>query len=363
MSSQPSSKTTVTFQDQRSSSAKQIRREAIAADISRIRGLRAKHGDSWEKWVEEVKPWREKLYKRSLDSGAGIFENGLFFRYFYNSFYQALIDEGEDASPLRMIRALHAELDQLGIDLLVVPFPLKEEVYGASILPGAPEDGVIVPERQRIVLSLLEAGVEVVDLTETFRISGDLQSLFYPYEDPHPADLGIQIAAEAIANRLKRYHLPPEIYGLKTRLTHFTMPEKFQERREGSYRSMPPDPTYPATLVETVFGDVLPKNSFVSPLLIMGDSFTRCPDLYGVEGGNVRDHISHLTGMIPGSLRVHGSAGQSMGNLALAGNTFLEHRQVVVFIFFSSRMFTKKYPEGHGDREWQVVPFAKRFRQ
>jgi len=361
--SQSGSEVSVTFQDRRTDSSRQIRREAIEADISRIHNLRAKHGNSWEQWVEDVQPWRENLYKRVHESGGGILKEGRFFRKFHGHFYQEFINEGEEASAFRMIRALHAELDHLGIDLIVVPFPFKEEVYGDHFLAGAPEDGVMVPERLRMVLDFLEAGVEVLDLTEALRSNSDQQSLFYPYEDPHPADRGIQVAAATIDYRLKRYQFPPDIYGLKTQLIQFTMPAEFQKRREDNYRFMPLDPTYPATLIKMVSGERLPEGLVSSPLLVLGDSFTRCPDLYGPLGGNVRDHLAFQTGVNPASLSVHGSAGQTMSNLALEGNAFLANRQVAIFIFSSSRMFTQQFPEGHADREWKVVPFAERFKE
>lgn len=49
----------VSFKDNRSSYSKESRRESIEADVSRIRELLEKHGGTWEKWVEEVKPWRD----------------------------------------------------------------------------------------------------------------------------------------------------------------------------------------------------------------------------------------------------------------------------------------------------------------
>ena len=260
-----------------------------------------------------------------------------------------------------MIRALNSELDDLGIDLIVVPFPFKEEIYGDRFLSGAPADGVFIPERLHMILDLLESGIEVLDLTSNLRASSDQQSLFYPYEDTHPADGGVRIAADTIAGRLVRYQLSPDIYGLKSRIIEFTMPAKFQEKREASYHFMPLDPTYSATVIETVSEENLPEGSRASPLLILGDSYIRCPDLYGCQGGNMVDHIAHQTGVLPGSLSVNGSAGQTMSNLALEGNAFLANRQVAVFVFFTSRMFTQKYPEGHVDKEWKIVPFAERF--
>ncbi len=359
--SSPVEQSSVTFQDDRSPFSKERRLARIEADISRIRDQLKKHGNSWEKWVEEVAPWRDKLYKLSLDSDGGILKDGLFYRYFNNTRYQDLINEGEDASAIQMIRALHSELDQLGIDLMVVPFPFKEEVFGDRFLPGAPDDGVMVPERLHMILNLLESGIEVLDVTEGLRSSSDPKSLFYPYEDTHPADGGIQVAAAAITTRLERYGFAPDIYGLKTRVTQFTMPAKFQQRREGRYKFMPLNPSYSATIIETQFGESLSKVSSASPLLILGDSFIRCPDLYGVRGGNMVDHIVRQTGVISASLSVNGSAGQAMSNLALERGAFLSNRQVAVFVFSTSRMFTQKYPEGHVDKEWKIVPFAERF--
>jgi len=344
------------FSDRRTGATKRARQEAIATDIARIHRLLASHQNSWDHWVDEVEPWRRKLKNTARESGGGILKDGLFFKIFNNLRYQQVIDAGEAAPAPKMIRALHAELDSRGIDLIVVPFPFKEEVHSDVFLSGAPADNIFVPERLRLILDLLEAGIEVLDLTLPLHDAPDRSSLFYPYEDTPPADGAIQVAASAITKRLKRYDIPAEISGLKTRVTTFTMPEKILKRRNSRYRFLPEDTTFPATLVTTGTGDLLPVRNASSPFLLIGDSFTRCPDFYKCRGANLKDHLTLRTHILPGTLSINGSAAQTMRNIAREGERFLTNRQVVIFVFSTARIFTERYPEGHPDRLWEIVP-------
>lgn len=353
------SASSVKFEDRRSPHAKQVRRDTIAADISRIKSWLAAHDGDWAHWTEQVSPWRKKLDSLARDSGGGLLKDGIFFRKFHGHVFQELVDLKEEASAIHMIQALHKELDQLGIDLIVVPFPFKEDVNGDLFLPGGPDDGILNPERLHVFLNLMEAGVEVVDLTEALRSSSDRKSLFYPYQDIHPADGGIQVAATVIADRLKRYRFPPNVYGLKPQTGQFTMTRGFQERREKDLSFMPLDPTFPVTFIKTLAGKELPGGPVSSPILILGDSFSYCPDVFGdCRGGNVREHIAYRTGVNPSALSARGSAGQAMSHLALAEPDFLVNRQVVVFIFSPTRLFAHRRAKGS---EWKIVPFAEKL--
>ena len=257
-----------------------------------------------------------KVEQQVPPSTEGILQDGLFFQRLRHTHYQKVIDTKAEAPSLRMIRALHAELDSRGIDFLVVPFPFKEEIFADAFLPGGPTDGVFVPERLQLIQQLLESDIEVLDLTAALQAAGERNSLYYPYEDPHPADGAIQIAAKEIAERLKRYQCPPQLHHLKYRISAFTMPEEFQQRRGRELKFFPDNPTFTAKVVIDNSGDLLPTGSLSSPYLLLGDSFTRCPSLYKIYGANIKDHIALNCGIIPATISVNGSAGQSMRNLA-----------------------------------------------
>jgi alginate O-acetyltransferase complex protein AlgJ len=97
-------------------------------------------------------------------------------------------------------------LRQRGIDLIVVPAPRIAEVYPDRIAAGVPPSRIVAPHMRRVLLDLLAADVEVVDLLPAFlrQRDGDPTPL-YLLTDGHWSDRAQRIAAAEIGARLKRY--------------------------------------------------------------------------------------------------------------------------------------------------------------
>ena len=343
------------FVDTRSVPSRNLREAAIKSDIARIERSLAAHDGSWDTWVESITPWRNELKKRSQANGNGLLKNGRFFKLLSGFRYRELTDADSigEAPSLDLIRQLHRELDTLGIDLIVVPFPPKEEVHADKILSGAPKDHVFAPERLRLLLGLLRSGIEVIDLVPPLRSAPEsYRPLFYPYEDTHPADGAIRVAAAEIASRLDRYGFSPMPERLSLKRTQFTMPESVK------YDHLPDDPTYPATEVTRSFGEHLPPGDTTSPVLLAGDSFTRCPKMYGLDGAGLMDHLAYESKVLPATLSINGSASQIMRNLAREGPSFLKDRTALVYAFSTSALFTQAHSENHPNRDWKPAPLG-----
>jgi hypothetical protein len=81
-------------------------------------------------------------------------------------------------------------------------------VYPDYVSDLTPADRMVWPQMQRFLKDLLENDVEVVDLHAAFRdyrlATNDRAPLFYA-KDRHWRNLGAQVAAEAVAGRLRRY--------------------------------------------------------------------------------------------------------------------------------------------------------------
>jgi len=97
-------------------------------------------------------------------------------------------------------------LKQRNIDLIFVPVPKMVEVYPDRVVGHVPPDRIVAPHIRKMVLDLLRADVEVVDLLPAFLKAReqDREPLYLP-SDTHWSDRAQQIAAEEIASRLKRY--------------------------------------------------------------------------------------------------------------------------------------------------------------
>jgi hypothetical protein len=158
-------------------------------------------------------------------------------------------------------------LGLLGIRLVVVPVPLKEEVYPEKIGPLDP--GVVSKQRSRFIGRLRKEGVDVVDLLPAFsRICTD-SSLYLP-GDTHWGHPGIAVAAREIAERVS---LQLEHRGEG----QFTLVDTFCQQRSDLIQLLGNTLTSkrPCTAVYQGRGTEMElyKNMRDSPVLILGDSF------------------------------------------------------------------------------------------
>ncbi|GEM_PF-1944302 len=114
----------------------------------------------------------------------------------------------EDA--LQNLVAFSKQLKARGIDLIVATVPTQMEVYAHRFHPEVGPEACIDPERAKAMITLLEAGVEVIDMTSAFqqydaKAQKDGLPLLYHAADHHWKSPGTMILAEAVAKRLERY--------------------------------------------------------------------------------------------------------------------------------------------------------------
>jgi hypothetical protein len=329
------------------------RQAVIARDKATILKAYADNGSDWVKWYESRYDLYEDIDAQILASNSGeLLKGRLQCGRFVHGKYRLLCEAGEagEQGPLKMLSSLNAQLRARGIDLIVVPFPAKEDVHAEVFSSKASADGWFQPYRQKFFLQLLEADIEVIDLIQPLRAARNrFPFVFYDEIDQHPADGGIQVAAEEVARRLARYDLNESAPDLKLQLKPVKV-EKTSDRGTASY---------PATQVASEDGTSLevPLNSG-SPVIIMGDSYTRIPHQY-LPGGNgcaIPMHLAHRLGVLPDHLVRMGSSAQAMHLLAREGGNYLANRRVLVFIFANNRLFgTVARNVQHKDDDWNML--------
>ncbi len=206
--------------------ARQARAESIRRSIEELRDecRQAAAGD-WDRWTDSVEPARAELRVkieacRPLHPEAtGDFEG------------RSAVLEGKDGFPLfepapqvylnhilephkvesafdhgRSVIAATRWLRERGIDVLFVTVPKMTEVYPEHFLDHVPADGVLAPQIRRVVLELLEADVEAIDLLHDLRRERDTgDGPLYQPADPHWTPRAQAIAARRIAERMLRY--------------------------------------------------------------------------------------------------------------------------------------------------------------
>jgi len=94
------------------------------------------------------------------------------------------------------------QLDEAGVELLLVPVPAKAAVYPEHVTKGAPgADGT----HQAFYMALAKQGVEVLDLAPVFaRAKQGSRGRLYCQKDTHWSGEGCVVAARALAQAIER---------------------------------------------------------------------------------------------------------------------------------------------------------------
>jgi hypothetical protein len=181
-------------------------------------------GGDWDRWIADLAAVRADLAAKAkaakpydpgstgyFEARGAVLEGRDRFPLFESAPAHYLIHIVEPASldPFRHDRPVVAGsrwLERRGIDVIFVPVPKMTEIYPEFFTDHCPSDRIIAPRIRQIMLELLEADVEVVDLWYAFQAERDTSAeLLYQPADPHWAPRAQEIAARLVADRLKRY--------------------------------------------------------------------------------------------------------------------------------------------------------------
>ena len=328
--------------------------EEIAHSIRVIEQRVADHG-GWDAWEAEAREYLEPLEIRRRAAGGKLAEG---HRWYYRGSWAVRRPEKEPRWQFEWPRpqieyfvAFRDQLAKAGIDFILAPFPEMEEVSTVHMLEKTPPDRIIDPQRQRMYLHLLQAGIEVVDLLPDLLAASDDDSIYtyYPSEDAHVSDGGLQVAARTIAKRLHRYHFEPVYKQLQTRPVRYCIPD---EQVNFPDWAREPD-TFTATQVLKPDGSQLPNSAHPSPVVICGDSYINVPAYYGPRSADLPAHLALETGILPHRFSLGAGGGRMMAAIKKAGGNTFQGRRVCIYIFREGRLF--KYDPEDEKAAWQIV--------
>ena len=258
----------------------------------------------------------------------------------------------EYADPLPAIGDFHHQLQERGIELFVVPVPVRPVIYPESVLGPEPfANRETIPNLdlalQELCSALRESGVRVVDITSTFlsrRNHPKRGPVFCP-SDTHWTPYGISMAAQILAAEIKQRPWFEAVPKQKYRQRWTTKKHNghlYRDYEMVSGTALEPDPVRMRRITsETENGrERLGFDHPQSPVIVIGDSNTihwsrsrsGLPHSLAFELGFPVDVLS-----IPG-----GGANQSRLNLIRkirAEPAYLEGKHVVIWCF-SARTFT-----------------------
>lgn len=265
--------------------------------------------------------------------------------------------------PLPVIVETRRQLAATGIELLVVPVPLRAVVY-ADRLPtpaAVAEDGLpprIDLHMQRFYTLLQEQGVPVLDLVPDFRAARAADASRGPVccrTDPHWSPRGAALAAERIAAEVQRRGWLPagsaayQIGG-----------EGLEGMRAITGTLLAPGDPVEELPVQEIrdAARAIPAIDPAAPLLLLSDShglvFSSSKDFpdFG-DGAGLREHLAARLGMAIDHLGAKGSAIDN-ARIELAGRfrkdlAYRAGKKVVVWCF-AAREFTES--------NWRVLPLG-----
>ena len=235
--------------------------------------------------------------------GASPAETFLWFRRNANYLLADKIT-GQDSlhNPLPRLLELKSYLDSIGVQLLVVPVPVKEEIYGERLVAGTPADLCVNPAGREFTREMLAAGLDVLDIYPALMAAkaGDEPPHFsYQRYDTHWALPGMLAAMEQLAARVTQYAW----YGDAGAQPGSLNMQETTTMREGDLVAHLPDADkakYPADtlpVMKILKGAEPYKGGKNAPILLMGDSFTGVFESVDQKSGGPGSLLAYATGL------------------------------------------------------------------
>jgi alginate O-acetyltransferase complex protein AlgJ len=236
-------------------------------------------------------------------AGASPAENFLWFRRNANYLLADKIT-GQDSlhNPLPRLLELKHYLDSIGVQLLVVPVPVKEEIYAERLVAGTPADLCVNPAGREFTREMLAAGLDVLDIYPSLMAAkaGDEPPHFsYQRYDTHWSLPGMLAAMEQLAARVTQYSW----YGDAGAKPGSLNMQETTTLREGDLVAHLPDAEkakYPADTLPAmkIFKGAEPyKGGKNAPILLMGDSFTGVFESVDQKSGGPGSLLAYATGL------------------------------------------------------------------
>ncbi|MBR6454494.1 MAG: hypothetical protein IKS97_07985 [Fibrobacter sp.] len=246
---------------------------------------------------------KKKLSKLPKEQNAWADDGMLWFRRNANYLVADKIS-GQDSlhNPLPRMVELKQYLDSMNVQLLVVPIPVKEEIYADKLVKGTPADLCVNVNGREFIRELLEAGIDVLDLYPSLMAvrSGD-EPPHYSYQryDTHWALPGMLAAMEQLASRVTQYSWYAEANPQPGSL----LMKDTVVLREGDLVAHLPDKEKSKYAADTLAGmkiykgDKPYKGGKNAPILLMGDSFTGVFESVDQKSGGPGSLLAYATGL------------------------------------------------------------------
>ena len=325
-----------------------------------------RHGGDWQTWQDQLATWRSNARRRIAELAANhpnetgfearnpvlsIPEPEKMFECAPLQYLSYLLDGTENSErwvstnpALPAIIAVHRWLASQGISLILVPVPKMTEVYPGSI-SGCPTDRIVAPHMRRFIQTLNKEGVAVIDLLPDFLNTANKGGLLYLPADPHWSPVGLELAADILAERLRR-----DLKQTQPDKSVYRAVEVIAEVKGAGWLALSPDQqTAILPLITQRFRVVDVDGKAVDPrtgpaaCVVIGDSYSHCHEaMAGSAGAGLAAHLAWRL-KTPVVDRSTGSS-PSQQVMALARDTeLLKHTRTVVWVLCNTHFRTRAF--------------------
>jgi alginate O-acetyltransferase complex protein AlgJ len=245
-------------------------------------------------------------------------------------------------------------LKKRNIAMLFVAVPDKAEVYFEKLPRKSPSDAltIINPYSRKFLKDMQDSGIEVIDLLPLFLSAKNDDAKYkegiYQKQDTHWTDRGLEIAAQAIAARIKQFGWYGEMskgrvdYSVKD--TFFERQGDIADKLAEADKALYPAVTLEAVQVYTPQGKLFTPGNPHAPILLMGDSFTGVFEIVDCKGAGVGAHIAEKTSLPVDIITSWGGGPLVREKMLRARQKNLSEKRVVVYMMVSRDLYN--YSQG-----------------
>src|SRR6266481_5455170 len=263
----------------------------------------------------------------------------------------------ESADPIPAIVDFHDQLKRRGIELMLMPVPLKAVIYPEKILPDVDLHGeTAAPYLARFYDELRKREIDVVDPSPVFlQNRASEHAPVFCKTDTHWSGFGCVLAAQTIKEKIheKLAGQPRKNYAAEWKET--TIKGDLGDLAGPNTKKPEPEKIAVRTISDKETGAAtIPDPN--SPLLIIGDSHTLVFHDFLAEKSGLLDQIAYETGFAPDLIGTRGSGATSVRvslyRRAKKDPEYLAKKKIIVWCF-AAREFTES------DRGWDKVPVGQ----
>ncbi len=290
--------------------------------------------------------------------------------------------------PVPVIKTFAAQLRERGIELMIVPVPVKSMIYPEDIARGDWDQPVRHRDQEALYTELRDAGIELVDLSDLFWSMKKTGEVFLK-QDTHWTQPAMQAAAAAVAEKIQS---KPWFEQVKKGLE--IQQSQAERQHLGDLVEMldlvdPADlfqaESQTLSIVQNTSKEGLPGQDRQSPVVLLGDSFVNIYNDPGIgfgktegqpgggqpEDGQQREapigagFAQHLALALQTPLDAYtangGGATQVRKDFADQPDNVVRAKKIVVWVLASRDLLLSETPGLRAGVHWRDVKFNPRI--